>query len=110
MTSYTTSLDLTVGCLGAHLVRQGIGPGVYPAQTRAVSVPDRLSGTSPRLAGMENPAMSATERRNWLADHKYGPGEVDPNFTTTPADSPYPLWWVMAEPITQPTGVRLDGD
>jgi hypothetical protein len=39
---------------------------------------------------MENPAMSATERRNWLADHKYGPGEVDPNFTTTPADSPYP--------------------
>jgi len=54
--------------------------------------------------------MSATERRNWLADHKYGPGEVDPNFTTTPADSPYPLCWVMAEPITQPTGVRLDGD
>ena len=43
------------GCLGAHLVRQGIGPGVYPAQTRAVSVPDRLSGTAPDWRAWKTP-------------------------------------------------------
>jgi hypothetical protein len=45
--------------------------------------------------------MSLVDKRNWLFDHKYGPGEVDPEFTMTLADKQR-----MLERMRTPTARR----
>ena len=90
---------------------QGVIVGRQPAQVIGAAGVVAPTGcrVTPGVLGVRDSSAPRTSAKviTWA---RPSPGEVDPNFTTTPADSPYPLCWVMAEPITQPTGVRLDGD